>query len=297
MKRGCRFGVTLIEVLVVIAIVAVLIAILIPAVQKVRAAAARSACANNLKQIGLAAHQFHGANKVFPVGMRFDHGSDPYRYMSWLTQLLPHLDQGPLWLTTEQAYEHSSSPFRNPPHLGLATVMPVFACPADDRATQPHVAPLHGYTVAFTSYLGVSGLDLTTNDGVLFRDSSIRMGDITDGTSNTLLAGERPPSADLEFGWWYAGAGQRSTGSCEMLMGVYEQNVLPVKAGSCAPGSYPYGPGELTNQCDMFHYWSLHPGGAHFLFADGTVHFIAYSAAPIMPALASRAGGEPVEPP
>ena len=238
-----RPAVTLIELLVVIAIIAILFAILVAAVQKIREAAARAQCANNLKQIGLAAHQFHNANKAFPAGMRFDYGSDPYRYMSWLTQLLPHLDQGPLWLTTEQAYEQSTSPFKNPPHVGLATVMPVFACPADSRAGQAHIAPRNGYLVAFTSYLGVSGLDLTTNDGVLFRDSSIRIGDITDGASNTLLAGERPPSADFQFGWWYAGAGQRSTGSCEMLMGVYEQNVQKVTVGSCAPGSYPYGPG------------------------------------------------------
>ena len=252
-------------------------------------------CANNLKQIGLAAHQFHGANKSFPAGMCFHYGADEHRYMSWLTQLLPHLDQGPLWLTTEQAYEQSKSPFKNPPHVGLATVMPVFACPADSRAGQAHIALRNGYLVAFTSYLGVSGLDLTTNDGILFRDSSIRMGDITDGTSNTLLAGERPPSADFQFGWWYAGVGQRYTGSAEMLMGVYEQNVQKVTVGSCAPGSYPYGPGELTNQCDMFHYWSLHAGGAHFLFADGMVRFLHYSAAPLMPALASRAGAEAVE--
>jgi prepilin-type N-terminal cleavage/methylation domain-containing protein/prepilin-type processing-associated H-X9-DG protein len=295
MKRALRPGVTLVELLVVIAIVAVLIALLVPAVQKIRAAAARAQCSNNLKEIGLATHQFHNADKTFPPGMRFQKGSDPYLYMSWLTQLLPYLDQGPLWLTTERAYELSSSPFNNPPHVGLATVMPVFVCPTDSRAAEAHIAPRNGFLVAFTSYLGVSGKDLKTNDGILFRDSSIRMGDVTDGTSNTLLAGERPPSADFQFGWWYAGAGQRSTGSCEMLMGVYEQNVLPVTVGSCAPGSYPYGPGVLTNQCDMFHYWSLHPGGAHFLFADGTVRFLNYSAAPLMPALASRAGGEAVD--
>src|SRR5262245_20532704 len=61
-----------------------------------------------------------------------------------------------------------------------------------------------------------------------------------------------------------------------------------------APGAYTYGPGQLDNQCDMFHFWSLHEGGAHFLFADGSVHFLRYSAAPILPALASRGGGESV---
>ena len=290
-----RRGFTLIEMLVVIAVIAILIALLVPAVQKVRAAAARAQCSNNLKQIGLAAQQFYGTNKVFPSGMRFQRGADPYRYMSWLTQLLPYLDQGPLWLATQQAYQQSRSPFNNPPHVGLNTVIAVFACPADSRAGQVQIAQRENREVALTSYLGVSGMDLTTRDGILFRDSQIRIAEITDGTSNTLLAGERPPSTDFQFGWWYAGAGQRSTGSAEMLMGVFEQNVQPVTAGSCAPGSYPFSPGDLGNQCDMFHYWSLHSGGAHFLFADGTVRFLNYSAAPLLPALASRAGGETVE--
>jgi len=67
-----------------------------------------------------------------------------------------------------------------------------------------------------------------------------------------------------------------------------------VTAGSCPPGSYPFMDGTLRNQCDMFHFWSLHSGGAHFLFADGSVHFLGYSAAPLLPALASRSGGEAV---
>ena len=95
--------------------------------------------------------------------------------------------------------------------------------------------------------------------------------------------------------WWYAGAGQRFSGSADMLLGVLEQNVMPVTSGSCAPGYYPFAPGNLRNQCDMFHFWSLHENGAHFLFADGSVRFLSYSAAPIMPALASRDGGEVVD--
>jgi prepilin-type processing-associated H-X9-DG protein len=296
-KSAIRRGITLVELLVVAAIITVLIALLVPAVQKIRAAAARSQCANNLKQIGLATQQYHAVNKAFPAGMRYkaNPGEVRHKYMSWHTQLLPHLDQGPLWQATLDAFDESANPFKNPPHVGFGTLMPVFACPADARTGQLQVALRNKYTVALTSYLGVSGTDLTTLDGILFRDSQIRMADITDGASNTLLAGERPPSTDFQFGWWYAGAGQRSTGSAEMLMGVYEQNVQPVTVGSCAPGSYPFSPGDFGNQCDMFHFWSPHSGGAHFLFADGTVRFIQYSAAPIMPALASRAGGESVE--
>ncbi|MBI1831625.1 MAG: DUF1559 domain-containing protein [Planctomycetes bacterium] len=290
-KRG---GVTLIELLVVIGIIAVLIALLAPAVQKVRASAARSECANNLRQVGLAVQQYHDKSRALPPGMRVKTGM---RFSSWLTQILPFVDQQNLWTTTLAAYQQAPSPFKNPPHVGLATVIPVYVCPADSRALVPQLAARDKIMVAFTSYLGVSGKDLTTRDGVLFRDSQIRIADITDGVSNTLLAGERPASADFQFGWWYAGVGQRATGSADSVLGVYEQNALPVRAGSCAPGYYPFGPGSIGNECDMFHFWSRHPGGGHFLLADGSVRFLSYDAASILPALASRAGGESAEVP
>src|SRR5262245_35050998 len=91
LNQKTRRGLTLIELLVVIAIIAILIALLVPAVQKVRDAAARAQCANNFRQIGLASQQFHDANKSFPAGMRYQRRMDPYPYMSWLTQLLPYL--------------------------------------------------------------------------------------------------------------------------------------------------------------------------------------------------------------
>lgn len=290
--RPIRVGLTLIELMVVLAIIAISIALVVPAIQRVRSSAVRAQCGNNNKQIGLAAHLYHDNRKTLPSGVQT---KGPYRLSSWLAHLLPYLDEAALWTSTDQAYKQAPLPFKNPPHIALATVIPVLVCPADSRVSQAQLVPRDKIMVAFTCYLGVNGTDLTTRDGVLFRDSQVRFHDITDGQSTTLLAGERPPSADLQFGWWYAGAGQRFTGSCDMVMGVYEQNALPVRAGSCAPGSYPFGPGSLSNQCDMFHFWSLHAGGAHFLFADGAVRFVSYDAAALLPALASRAGGEPVE--
>lgn len=112
--------------------------------------------------------------------------------------------------------------------------------------------------------------------------------------SNTLLVGERPASADMQFGWWYAKTGQRFTDSAEMVLGMREQNVMPVTRGSCPPGTYSYAPGRLTDQCDMYHFWSPHLGGTFFLFVDGSAHFLSYDAAAILPALASRGGGEAV---
>jgi prepilin-type processing-associated H-X9-DG protein len=214
-----------------------------------------------------------------------------------LTHLLPYVEQEPLWRATQQAYHATNKPFVNPPHMGLATVIPVFARPADGRVLTVQFAPRDKLNVAMTSYLGVSGKDLTTNDGLLFRDSIVRLTDITDGCSNTLLAGERPPSTDFQYGWWYAGVGQRFTGSADMILGVQEENKLRIAKGSCPPGTYQFAPGSLANQCDMFHFWSLHSGGAYCLFADGAERFISYDAASLLPALASRAGGESVATP
>jgi prepilin-type processing-associated H-X9-DG protein len=140
----------------------------------------------------------------------------------------------------------------------------------------------------------VSGKNYSTRDGMLFQNSRTRLIDATDGTSNTLLLGERPPSTDFQFGWWYAGVGQRGSGSGDIILGVREANLQPVTTGSCPPGNYPFMSGNFNNQCDMFHFWSPHPGGANFAFGDGSVHFLSYSANDILPALASRAGGEPV---
>ena len=297
MRRRPAFSLT--ELLVVIGIIGVLIALLLPAVQRTREYAAKTECANNLHQIALAAHQYHDIAGTFPAGMRDQNGTDRYLYMSWLTQLLPYLEQVNLCQVTESAYALAPSPFpdKNPPHLGLDTVVNMFVCPSDPRARNVQRSRIENWPVALTCYLGVEGKDLFTNDGIFFCDSHVRFADIKDGSSRTLLAGERPPSADFQFGWWYAGTGQQGTGSAETFLGVEEQNISPYSMAPCFSGVYLYGPGQITSQCDMFHFWSLHTGGANFAFADGSVRFLSYSAAPLMPALASRAGGEAVEAP
>jgi prepilin-type processing-associated H-X9-DG protein len=147
--------------------------------------------------------------------------------------------------------------------------------------------------VGMTSYLGVSGTNSPAKNGVLFINSQVRLTDISDGTSNTLLIGERPPSSDRTLGWWYRGIGQNMDGSAEVVLGSRELNYAPVTI-PCPPGPYQFTPGSFDNSCDTFHFWSPHPGGAHFAFADGSVRFLTYSADPILPALATRAGGEAV---
>ncbi|HET6575836.1 MAG TPA: DUF1559 domain-containing protein [Fimbriiglobus sp.] len=293
--RRSRPAFTLIELLVVIAIIAVLIGLLLSAVQNVRAAAARVQCQNNVKQLALALHQYHDVHHQLPPGHRSLLNRDLMPFSGWTLSVLPFVEQQALYNQARRAYRANPLPFFNPPHTGLATVVGVFVCPSDGRAATAQVSQRTHNTVAFTCYLGVSGKDYRTKDGVLHQDSRHNLLAITDGTSNTLLLGERPPSADFQFGWWYAGVGQRLTGSAEMILGVREANLQPITSGSsCGPGNYPFMPSRFDDPCGMFHFWSPHPGGANFALADGSVRFLRYAANDVLPALASRAGGEAV---
>jgi prepilin-type processing-associated H-X9-DG protein len=214
--------------------------------------------------------------------------------MSWLTRLLPYIEQDNLWRYTLAAYEFQPLwPYANPPHVGFGMQVSIYSCPADSRTLDQQ--PTHqDLMAALTSYVGVLGTAFDRPDGILFMDSKTRLTDIRDGTSNTIMVRERPPSADFWYGWWYAGYGQAGSGSGDMLLGARERNFGGGYVSSCPPGPYHFTPGEIDEQCDLFHFWSLHPGGANFLMADGSVHFLTYDADAILPALATRAGGEPV---
>lgn len=289
---------TLLEFLVVIGIIAVLLGLILPAIQKVRAAAERAKCQNNLKQIGSALHQYHDTQRALPFGHRSPNNPDKMPYSGWTLDILPFLEQQMLYGSARTAYRLCPWPFLNPPHTGLASPVRVYLCPSDPRTDSPQLAPRSGFAVAFTSYLGVAGKTCFTRDGVLVHDSRFALTDVTDGTSTTLLVGERPPSADLQFGWWYAGLGQLGSGSADLILGVRERNLQPVTSGSpCGPGAYPFIPSNVGDPCGMFHFWSPHSGGAHFAFCDGSVRFVSYSVNNLLPALASRAGGEVVNEP
>ena len=160
-------GFTLIELLVVLGIIGLLLSLLLPAVQKVRATASRLQCQNNLKQLALAAHNYDSAFGALPAGSRAKTSDERYPYLSWIGQLLPQLEQGPLWATTVSAYEASrNNPFR-PPHLGIMTPLKVASCPADSRQAEAHNTH-DGLRVATTGYLGNEGLDFRTPNGVLY---------------------------------------------------------------------------------------------------------------------------------
>jgi len=288
-----RRGFTLIELLVVIAIVTVLVGLLLAAVQKVRAAAVRLDCQNRMKQLALAFQNKHDVLGRLPPGNRSLTQRDLRPYTGWPRDLLPFVEQDALFARSETAFRTAPIPLVNPPHP-RDTVVTAYICPADDRVRTKQRTRVTNTSMAFTSYLGVSGTQTTLKDGVLFLDSRIAFAGVTDGLSHTLLLGERPPSADLQYGWWYSGVGQRLTGSGDMVLGVREPNLLPIVSGSaCGPGQYPFKPATgFADPCGLFHFWSPHAGGANFAFADGSVRFLSYAANAVMPALATRAGGE-----
>jgi prepilin-type processing-associated H-X9-DG protein len=207
--------------------------------------------------------------------------------------LLPYIEQHSLWQQSESAFQlaPTAGVWDEPQVAILGMPVGLFACPSDPRAAV-QIPFDNGVPVAFTSYLGISGHRPFRDSGVLFPDSAVKFTDITDGTSNTLLLGERPPSADFHYGWWYRATGQTDDGSGEMILTVRDTNRSPGYA--CPTGPYRFVPDRFDNPCAMFHFWSPHTGGANFAFADGSVRFLSYSADDVMPALATRAGGETV---
>ncbi|MBX3417478.1 MAG: DUF1559 domain-containing protein [Pirellulaceae bacterium] len=287
-------GFTLIELLVVVAIIGVLVGITLPAVQMVREAARRTQCANNLKQVATALHNFESARGHLPTGIT-EFGAVPYGSTTFLVPLLPYVEQQNLWDQAMIDYGFDPSPFLS--HLGMRTVVPTYQCPSDPESGK--VQWTHqNRIVTTTSYLGVNGTNYTTRDGVFFLNSKTRMRDITDGASNTLMIGERPPSPDLWYGWWYAGFGRDGSGSPDMILGVRELNPpvpgITTYLESCPPGPYDYVKGRMGEMCSTLHFWSYHPGGANFALCDGSIRLIPYTANDILPALATRAGNEVV---
>ena len=288
-----RPGVSLIEVVVVIAIIGVLIGLLLPAVQKVREAAARATCQSRLRQVALALHSHHNTRQQFPPGLSVTADDGKYWLMGWTARILPEIEQSALWANIEQAMAINPDRTSDPPHRAIyETPIRLYTCPSDGRLPGPNLTTgVVQLLFTHTSYLGVEGTDQFSRNGCLYLDSRVRITDIRDGTSQTLLLGERPPSPDFEFGWWYRSFGQDGSGSGDMVLGVREQYTFGFGA-KCPRGPYRFQPGTFTEPCDVVHFWSPHSGGANFAFADGSVRFLSYAADSVMPALATRAGGE-----
>lgn len=286
--RSCRRtqAFTLLEMLIAIAVLGMMMILTTSAVQKVRESASKMRCQDNLRQIGLGLHQYHAQRDRLPGGVTPYDPSDPFGVtMPWHLQVLPYVGEESLWNLSEAAWQSDRSSFTDPGHVGLRTVLTSYICPKEARTHHPLTK------AAYTSYMGVSGTLSPLGDGMLFFDSAIRFVDVRDGLSNTLLVGERPPSPPNEdYGRWYGGWGQYQGGHARSFLGVTDMN-LDIMNG-CMIDQYQFGPGDANNLCDTFHFWSHHPNGANFLFADGSVRFLRYAVVPVMSALATRSGGD-----
>jgi prepilin-type N-terminal cleavage/methylation domain-containing protein/prepilin-type processing-associated H-X9-DG protein len=322
--NGVRAGFTLVELLVVIAIIAVLIGLLLPAVQKVREAANRIKCQNNLKQIALACHSYHDANRAFPLST--DRRSYP-AYVGYVTEiipLLPFLEQGNLYQDLyNQAVAHHTymgelTSFAAAPGSLSAAPLAVLACPSDRLPSPPAASRTVGtntYYFGLTSYVGnwesvLRGPANTFNDGI-FVDTGqpVSLPGITDGTSNTILFGERsnydpnwttftqqfPPLDGVPFYAAFSAWGCASITLSPQGVGSRPLNSTLVIAD-------PLGATDLLAR--GYTYGSGHPQGANFAFCDGSVHFLSNAVnsaatlaggATILEALSSRNGGEVVD--
>lgn len=307
-RSGRSAGFTLVELLLVIAIVAVVVALLIPAVQGVRSAAQRASCANNLRQLGLAAHMYHNDNKQFPPGANISNGVSyfsplppviPAPNMETLFEfLLPYLEQGNLYqaLKLQTGYDNASPPFS-----AGSNVVPVLLCPADTGPSQVVNTQFFTQTYGATSYGGNPGLysynvyvtpgfPRTDQVGVFYINSRVRQEDVTDGLSQTLLFGERTrvdpifPDLAVFLRGWSAVVIETAAPWC--LIGAAE----PIN------WTLPTNPTTIEKTGRVATYGSNHPGGANFCFGDNSVRFLVNSTElTILQALSTRAGGEVID--
>jgi prepilin-type N-terminal cleavage/methylation domain-containing protein/prepilin-type processing-associated H-X9-DG protein len=265
---------TLIELLVVIAIIGMLISLLLPAVQQAREAARRTQCTNNLKQIGLALHNYHDANKMLPPQVMADrldalHVSTgfPAGWWSWRARIFPFIDQSPVYAAAGSLEDDAVIQMGH--HRKIhETALAVNLCPSDPTSHQARYAfdaPWTGgpVNIAVANYFGCRGsTSAVPGDGVFpARNVGVAIRDITDGTSQTLMVGERGADDNAYWGWAYVGTGQDLDGFADFVLHCEEPFVLGV-AGSAD---------------DLTHFWSMHTGGAYFLFCDGSVKFLSHS--------------------
>jgi hypothetical protein len=275
--------------MVLMGVVMILISMLMPAVGAARAAARRMMCSKQARELALATTMYHDAYRALPPGTELGESRRPWQ--AWYAKVLPYLEMQSIYLEIESAYEASANPFRSEVHKHLATPIYAFACPEDSRTMTSQLSGRHGYYVGTTGFQGNAGTNSDAMDGVLYGASSVRFADVHDGLSQTLLFGERPPSAWADLGWWYAGVGT-GRGGLDHTLGTAETHVPRYGMCSAATAPFKFQNGNIRNDCDASHFWSLHPGGGHFARCDGSVAFHSYAGADVLIPLSTRDTGE-----
>jgi prepilin-type N-terminal cleavage/methylation domain-containing protein/prepilin-type processing-associated H-X9-DG protein len=313
-----RRAFTLIELLVVIAIIGVLLALLLPAVQAAREAARRAQCTNNLRQVGIALHNYHGAVGAFPPGylslvdaVTFDNDGPGW---GWAARALNQMEQTPLFdsVNIVLGVEFPDN------QTSRLTIIPSFLCPTDawrldlftvvDSTTTGTTPGAPICQAASSNYVGSFGKGDPSSlypyfndadnkppgrdngDGLFFRNHSVTIAQITDGTSQTFAVGER--SCNLSRATWTGAVANASV----PIIALQAEAGLDPEGGGALVLSHTgegHGPNSPSGLAHADQYWSLHPGGANFLFADGGVRFIKEQIGfRIFQSLATRSGGE-----
>lgn len=300
-SHSLRAAFTLVELLVVIAIIGVLVALLLPAIQAAREAARRAQCMNNVRQLGLAIHNHESAKGIFPIG------ADPKTELAWTVFVMPYFEEGIISDSIPRNSSAYNSAAKNRPTLNK--VAP-FLCPSQGEHVRSNLSntsdEIDGqkpFTLHYYGVLGPDGFNTQSNDrypvfenrhggvaltGILTRSrKGVKVKDVIDGTSKTFLLGEISMTDWPYYRGWNRGATQKDSADPDGSAIGSSKNVLQQLN--------TFDPQYSVSEYNDGDFGSMHPGGAVFLFADGSARFVSDDTSlMVLLALASRDGSEVV---